>query len=1099
MVVHPAYSTDDYWHLAVKLLTGYEMPLRESLFDKLLGNQGIPLMKIEFSDYDGEPSNAVVEAADSLGWRAENSGWRIENTDFVIPFYSGKHGPITTASVGTKVVMKKARITLLGTTSTDAPPAGGVVLGSDFKSNNDKEFDGLNAHQEWSNKALSQYSYGGGKALEHLLGEAQSTIGFSWNDLRVENKNAVNLKSFEEAADAFDRAASFFRTQHRQLEDWEFDLGAEEASWKGQAAGVFRDLIHGLARNYDKYSDQLPLATEAASRYGQDLRDFRHAVHTAGQNLYNAWNTWQLLTGNPLRWLHDVLLDVSEDVWNNNIKKVRFKVTSAGRAGTTGHHEVKFDGFSGGYLDWGALEDKATWKKIGEEAIRRWQQSVVDTLVAAGKQAIVDVQNSWNGQTFAPVTTVSTNLSQEYSSDKADKDKADAEAAAAAAKAEREADKAEAAAAAAAAKAEHEAEVKQAKAEREAEKAEQAAAAAAAKAEHEAEVKQAKAEREAEKAEQEAEAAAAKAEQKVEQEQAKAERDQKEAEQEAKQEQKEAEQEQKQAEQEAKQEEKEREQQARQEQLQAEQEQKQAEQEAKQEQKEAEQEQQQILATNLARAEREQQKQEQAQKEREQEAKQAEQEARAEAKQQELEAKQEEKEREQEAKQEQKEAEQKQKQAEQEAKQEEKEREQEQRQIRTEAEYQAKQEEQEAKQEAKQAEQEAKQERKEAEQLARQEQLQAEQEQKQAEQEAKQEQKEAEQQARQDQLQAEQEQKQAEQQSRQDQLQAEQERKQEQRQSEAESRFDQQRREALTPGGREWELPFGGPDSVPGSEGGLTSLNPDGTVTTNFPDGSSTTVDPATGETTVGLPDGTREISDLAPGESLHNKDGSWTTLNPDHTLTTDFPDGSSTVVDPAKGTTTTTFPDGTSITSPIEPGHSVPSHPGHPNQSGSSSYFPNFEEELFDTLPDYSDDLGSPLAPAGLGATTQDSDGYGAPGGGGSPMLPMGTRINGSTSGGNDGERVRNVLDDGQQVITRRRPAAGAGRSSYEEVGAARRAGVATSSAGTPFMPPMGGSPGGGGQQTQSSDRDRDSWVAEDEDVWGTDEGGAPAVLGRD
>ncbi|MEU4492030.1 AAWKG family protein [Streptomyces sp. NPDC023998] len=1023
MVVHPAYSTDDYWHLAVKLLTGYEMPLRESLFDKLLGNQGIPLMKIEFSDYDGEPSNAVVEAADSLGWRAENSGWRIENTDFVIPFYSGKHGPITTASVGTKVVMKKARITLLGTTSTDAPPAGGVVLGSDFKSNNDKEFDGLNAHQEWSNKALSQYSYGGGKALEHLLGEAQSTIGFSWNDLRVENKNAVNLKSFEEAADAFDRAASFFRTQHRQLEDWEFDLGAEEASWKGQAAGVFRDLIHGLARNYDKYSDQLPLATEAASRYGQDLRDFRHAVHTAGQNLYNAWNTWQLLTGNPLRWLHDVLLDVSEDVWNNNIKKVRFKVTSAGRAGTTGHHEVKFDGFSGGYLDWGALEDKATWKKIGEEAIRRWQQSVVDTLVAAGKQAIVDVQNSWNGQTFAPVTTVSTNLSQEYASDKADKDKADAEAAAAAAKAEREADKAEAAAAAAAAKAEHEAEVKQAKAEREAEKAEQAAAAAAAKAEHEAEVKQAKAEREAEKAEQEAEAAAAKAEQKAEQEQAKAERDQKEAEQ-----------------------------------------------EAKQEQKEAEQEQKQILATNLARAEREQQKQEQAQKEREQEAKQAEQEARAEAKQQELEAKQEEKEREQEAKQEQKEAEQKQKQAEQEAKQEEKEREQEQRQIRTEAEYQAKQEEQEAKQEAKQAKQEA-----------------------------KQEQKEAEQQARQDQLQAEQEQKQAEQQSRQDQLQAEQERKQEQRQSEAESRFDQQRREALTPGGREWELPFGGPDSVPGSEGGLTSLNPDGTVTTNFPDGSSTTVDPATGETTVGLPDGTREISDLAPGESLHNKDGSWTTLNPDHTLTTDFPDGSSTVVDPAKGTTTTTFPDGTSITSPIEPGHSLPSHPGHPNQSGSSSYFPNFEEELFDTLPDYSDDLGSPLAPAGLGATTQDSDGYGAPGGGGSPMLPMGTRINGSTSGGNDGERVRNVLDDGQQVITRRRPAAGAGRSSYEEVGAARRAGVATSSAGTPFMPPMGGSPGGGGQQTQSSDRDRDSWVAEDEDVWGTDEGGAPAVLGRD
>ncbi|MEU3919047.1 YbaB/EbfC family nucleoid-associated protein [Streptomyces sp. NPDC029004] len=220
---------------------------------------------------------------------------------------------------------------------------------------------------------------------------------------------------------------------------------------------------------------------------------------------------------------------------------------------------------------------------------------------------------------------------------------------------------------------------------------------------------------------------------------------------------------------------------------------------------------------------------------------------------------------------------------------------------------------------------------------------------------------------------AEQKAEQAEQEAKQEQRQAEQEAKQEQRQAEAENRHDQQRREALSPGGREWELPFDGPDTTPGSDGGLTSLNPDGSVTTRFPDGSFTTVDPATGETTVGLPDGTHQISDLAPGESLHNKDGSWTTLNPDHSLTTDFPDGSSSTVDPAKGTTTTTFPDGSSVTSPLEPGHSLPSHPGNPYQTGPaapSSYFPNYEEELFDTLPDYSDDLGSPLTPAGLAGT---------------------------------------------------------------------------------------------------------------------------------
>ncbi|WP_218923912.1 hypothetical protein, partial [Streptomyces sp. st170] len=54
-----------------------------------------------------------------------------------------------------------------------------------------------------------------------------------------------------------------------------------------------------------------------------------------------------------------------------------------------------------------------------------------------------------------------------------------------------------------------------------------------------------------------------------------------------------------------------------------------------------------------------------------------------------------------------------------------------------------------------------------------------------------------------------------------------------------------------------------------------------------------------------------------------------------------------------------------------------------------------------------------------------------------------------------------------------------------------------------SPFLPPMaGGAPGGGGAPgqtaTQSGERTRDSWVPEDDDVWGTDEGGAPAVIGR-
>jgi hypothetical protein len=114
--------------------------------------------------------------------------------------------------------------------------------------------------------------------------------------------------------------------------------------------------------------------------------------------------------------------------------------------------------------------------------------------------------------------------------------------------------------------------------------------------------------------------------------------------------------------------------------------------------------------------------------------------------------------------------------------------------------------------------------------------------------------------------------------------------------------------------------------------------------------------------------------------------------------------------------------------------------------------------------------------------------------------MLPPGTRINGVTTGGgsNDGERVRGVMDDSQPTTrqTGTSTAAG-GYQDDEDVPVATRGGAATSS-GMPMPMPMGGGGGAGGQQTQSSDRERASWMEEDEDVWGTDEGGAPAVIGR-
>ncbi|WP_225890306.1 hypothetical protein, partial [Streptomyces pseudovenezuelae] len=97
-------ATNDHWHEAVKLFTGYVAPARDTLFDTLVGNEGIPLMKVEISDV----SQVDYVDTEDLNWLYENAGYRIQNTDFVIPFYR------TSGGAGSDVTMHKARITLLG-------------------------------------------------------------------------------------------------------------------------------------------------------------------------------------------------------------------------------------------------------------------------------------------------------------------------------------------------------------------------------------------------------------------------------------------------------------------------------------------------------------------------------------------------------------------------------------------------------------------------------------------------------------------------------------------------------------------------------------------------------------------------------------------------------------------------------------------------------------------------------------------------------------------------------------------------------------------------------------------------------------------------
>ncbi|MFJ5811643.1 AAWKG family protein [Streptomyces sp. NPDC093093] len=1151
--IKPLTSDNDAWHQAVKLFTGYDAPLRHTLFDELAGNAGIPQMKVEIS----KQSHVDYADPNDFNWRVENAGWRIENTDFVIPFYlTGGDNP----SSGDQVSMYKARITLLGNKGSDGPPAGGVVEGGEFKSQYDNHLGLTGDAAVWTTQPLTQYSYGTGRALEALLNDRDGTHGFHWNGKNVPNDQAVTLTSFDTAASAFDRTAQFFVDRRDAVEEWERRIGVEQnEAWRGQAAGVFWNLVHTLGKQYDGYAKDMRPSGATGSKQGDELRQAKTDFRNAASTLQRSWARWEYMEGNPLRWLHDLLVEITDHVWERNIKMITYKVHANRYGATTTYHATSgFDQTAtrfGMGDNFGQLDDLTTWKKVGERAVQNWQASVIESLEVPANEAIRQVHNSWSTKNFdlgSVRTRGGSDLTSSYTEDKNEKKEADAAKAAAdaarkqeefmawqkeqAAKAEAEAKRREEEAKKEQERREKEADEKEAKAKAEQERKEKEAEEKEAGLRAEQERKEAEAKAEQERKEQEAKAEQDRKEKEAgeKEAQAKAEQDRKQAEAEAKAGEKEAEAERKQAEAEAKAEQKEAEQEAKQAEAEAKAEEKQREQEAKQEeaqrkQEEAQQRQEQVQATqfNQARTDQERARKEQEQKEAEAAAKAEEKEREAEAKQAEAEAEAERRQAQAQDKAEQKEAEQERKQAEAEAKAEERQREQE-----------AKQEEAQAKAEAAQRERQEEQGRLQTEQELRQEQLLTEQEKREAEQRA-------------------------EAQVRQNEAQARQEAAVEQAQAAHESAAGRQLPGLDRPGSVDLtggrlnpgDLPGGqlNPGDLPGGQlnpGDLSSLMPDptggpvysdngltmpdgsattiddhGRIVTHHPDGSTVTIDPDLHTATVTRPDGTSTTGPLNIGDRLPHSDGSVSHLGADGRIVTDYPDGTTTTIDPDTGIGITTRPDGTVISGHLGGDGTLPAGPGShsslPGVSRPSSHdgsLGSYEEELYDHTPYQPSFAGSATGPApaygalgdvgtplNTGSLPGSGSGAGSPAGPmGAPMGGMGGPMGGLGGGGGGGgsgtsERVRNVIDDGRTNGGPRggRPRPGSPRSGQDEndvrVTAPR---TATTTGASPFAPMGGAAPGG--QQTQSGDRTRDAWVQEEEDVWGTDEGGAPAVIGR-
>ncbi len=143
------------------------------------------------------------------------------------------------------------------------------------------------------------------------------------------------------------------------------------------------------------------------------------------------------------------------------------------------------------------------------------------------------------------------------------------------------------------------------------------------------------------------------------------------------------------------------------------------------------------------------------------------------------------------------------------------------------------------------------------------------------------------------------------------------------------------------------------------------------------------------------------------------------------------------------------------------EPGADLPGIPGLPGDGGGSGHGPAGLGDL----------SGTPLPAGGSGASR-----LGAPGAGGAGLRD---RVGGPVTGAD-----RAALPD-------LRLSGGAPGAD----GAGAGGGAGSGAGGVPFFPPMAGGAGGAGEKPK--ERERQTWLSEDESVWGTGEEAGIAVVG--
>ncbi|QNE78962.1 hypothetical protein F0344_34175 [Streptomyces finlayi] len=402
----------DTWATLVTHITGYPVPDRTLVFNDLRSDHGGKLFRMGIKER-------------SLSLLVKDSGFLTnKGEDYDIWFFdSGEKRSIMQARIVFEGRVKIGDEVIFADPGSDNVHDAQVREGNEFRDYHDDKFSTI---------PLARYMNGPRAALLGLLGGSTQDARFS--NLGVTGADAVDLNSFTTTGQSFDYAAKFFRDHAVVLKDWEDRFAREDASWKGEAAEVFRGLLKKIRENYDSYVETFDSTVGSADAtgaggtvYSRALSLGRDYLVDSADKLLDAWLAWaKSAYYDPHQVLRYVLDDLAQWVDANNVAKTDIKSYTSRYTSSVSHSPQA--GFSQVHPEYGDLTDTANWAKVGEKAVKIWTQAVDEYL---GKPA-AQVQSALNnhflelGEDFAdnvPKPKSTNTASEEYEEKKLEEEK----------------------------------------------------------------------------------------------------------------------------------------------------------------------------------------------------------------------------------------------------------------------------------------------------------------------------------------------------------------------------------------------------------------------------------------------------------------------------------------------------------------------------------------------------------------------------------------------------------------------------------------------------------------------------------------------------